>query len=141
MKIQKLDETHFIRNDKFKAHYDNHVAKDYYKYFTDTDEESLVPMTMDEYDDNGDILSKAEVITSDFDEAKRYVGFAMQDGRILKCDKLCGEIVIYVCKSPHNQATITYYQVAPHRIKQRYEKLKTKHYYRDIVLDDDKYNI
>lgn len=141
MKIHKLNETHFIRNDKFKDHYDNHVAKDYYQYLTDTSEESLEPMSINDYDNNGDILSKAEVITSDFDEAKRYVGFVMQDGRILKCDKLLNEIVIYVCKSPHNQATITYYQVAPYRIKQRYEKLKAKHYDRDIVSDDDKYNI
>ena len=141
MKIHKLNETHFIRNDKFKYHYDNHVAKEYNQYLTDTSEESLEPMSPDEYDNNGDILSKAKVDTSDFDKAERYVGFVMQDGRILKCDKLLNEIVIYICKSPNNQATITYYQVAPYRIKNRYERLKAKHYYRDIVPEDDKYNI
>ena len=141
MKIQNLDETHFIRNDKFKDHYDNHVAKDYYQYLTDTSEESLEPMSMDDYDNNGDILSKAKVDTSDFDKASRYVGFVMQDGRILKCDKLLNEIVIYICKSPKNQATITYYQVTSYKLKNRYERLKAKHYHRDIIPNDDKYNI
>ena len=141
MKFKLLDETHFARNDKFQQHYDNHVAKNYHDYFTEMEDELIEPMSIEEYDTNGDILSKAVVSSSDFNTNNRYVGFVMEDGRVLKCDKTLSEIVIYKSTSLTNSNTITYYKVASHRLKNRYEKLKSKHYSREITPEDDKFNL
>ena len=140
MKFKLISETKFAKTDKFKQHYQNHVAKDYKSYFTDLSNELIEPMTMDDYDNNGDKLSKAEVKTSDFYSNDRYIGFVMDNGRILKCDKTMSEIVIYISKSPENSNTITYYKADCFNLENRYKRLKKKHYSRDIIPDDDKFN-
>lgn len=141
MKFKLLHETRFAKTNTFKHHYDRHVAKDYNQYFSELENELIEPMSMDEYDDNGDILSKVTVKTSDFNTDDRYVGFVMDNGRILKCDKELSEIVIYKSASPKDNNTITYYKVDSFRLDDRYQRLKRKHYFRDIIADDDKYNI
>lgn len=98
-------------------------------------------MSKEEYDTNGDKLSKAVVNTSDFNSTDRYIGFVMKDGRILKCDKLLSEVVVYKCSSPTDCNTITCYKADQHRLKNRYYRLKKNGYFREITKDDDKYNI
>ena len=140
MKFELINETRFAKNDSFKHHYDRHVAKDYKHYFNEIENELIEPMSMDDYDNNGDALSKITIKTSDFFSKDRYVGFVMNDGRILKCDKLLSEIVIYISKSPSNSNTITYYKADNFRLKERYLRLKKKHYNREITPEDDKFN-
>lgn len=135
-----LDETRFT-DTNLQKHYPAHVAKDWISYYLDLSEESLEPMSKEEYDAEGDRLSKVKVTTSDYDKAGRYVGFVTEDGRIIKIDKLYNEAVVYISKSPNNSNTISLYGISPSGLEARYERLKKAGYLRDITVDDDKYNV
>lgn len=76
-----LDETRFT-DANLRKHYPVHVANDWISYYLDLSEESLEPMSKEEYDEEGDRLSKVKVITSDYDRAGRYVGFVTKDGEL-----------------------------------------------------------
>lgn len=135
----ELNETKFIRNDKFKDHVDKHVAKDWQAYYSDRSFELLPPMTDDEYDEAADTLTKKPVYTSNVDSEDRYVGFVSKSGKIVKYDKTLSEMVIYACdKTSAN--TITYYQCSGFT-HARYKRIFDREYAREITPDDDKYNI
>lgn len=135
-----LDETRFT-DVNLQKHYSNHVAKDWISYYLDLSGELLDPMSEEEYNAEGDRLSKVKVTTSDYDKAGRYVGFVAKDGRVIKIDKLYNEAVVYISKSPSNSNTISLYGISPSGLKSRYERLKKAGYLRDITADDDKYNV
>ena len=137
--LADLNETKFIRNDKFKDHVDKHVAKDWNTYYFDRSFELLPPMDEDEYDDAADILTKKPVSTSDINSEDRYVGFVSKSGKIVKYDKILGEMVIYICHKTAS-STITYYQCNG-LTHNRYKRILDREYDREITPDDDKYNI
>lgn len=143
MKIRKvskeLTETKFIRNDKFKDHFDKHVAKDPETYYFERSFELLPPMAEDEYDEAADELTKQPVHTSNIEAADRYVGFVGKSGKIIKYDKVLGEIVIYICNKTI-ACTVTYYQCNGFT-HARYKRLFEREYAREITIEDDKYNI
>lgn len=142
LKIYKdrLDETHFDKNSNFYRHYNDHVAKDYNEYFTETSDELFEPMTSDEYDNYADTLSKEVVNTSDYRASDDVVGFMSKSGRIIKYRKSLDEIVIYVCKEG-NSKTITYYKAKSYPKHHRYRELLSRDYLRELTPEDDKYNI
>lgn len=136
MKVRKLTETHFERNDKFYAHHQKHTAK---QDDIKIDDELFPPMSAEEYDKKAHLLSIKKVTTSNYDSASRYVGFVTDNDKIIKLDKQDGELVIYCCKSPTDANTLTYYKIKKGTEKERYNRL-LKHYKRDITIEDDIFN-
>lgn len=137
LKFRILNETRFLRDDRFVRHFEKHTAKSWSEYFFETKDELFEPMTQDEYDDFADELSKRCVFTSNVYTDDQYVGFVMDDGKILKYGKLLDEIVIYDAKTPNTTRTVTYYKLNHSRARKRYLAIKNKHYHREITSADD----
>lgn len=136
-----LVETHFQdRSDHFYNHYREHVANNYDEYFRETTDEIFEPMTEDEYDNYAHELSQQPVYSSDYNDNHDVIGFVTTDGRILKFRKSLSDIVIYRADR-WRQYTITYYKVNNNNQRNRYERLKNRDYLREIVPEDDYYNI
>ena len=93
----------------------------------------------DEYDEAADELTKRPVRTSNIDAADRYVGFVDDSDKIIKYDKVLGELVIYICNRT-TACTVTYYQCNGFT-HARYKRLFERAYSREITTEDDKYNI
>lgn len=141
MSYETLNETHFKKNDKFYDHYRKHVATSWHEYFEETTDEIFEPMDEDEYDQYAHELTLKHVSCSDFDSSNNYIGFVTKDDRIVKFGKNLDELVIYKCKQPWDTNTITYYKLNHTRAKERYNRLKSLNYKRDITSEDDRYNV
>ena len=137
--FNKLNETHFIRDDNFINHYDKHVSKDYNQYFLELEDELFEPMTQDEYDEYAHKLSQAPVFTSNVDSDYDVVGFVDDRGRILKYRKSLSELVVYVAEKD-DAATISYYKLKTTPNHNRYRRLLNRYYKREIEPLDDYYN-
>lgn len=137
--LNVLDETKFIRNDKFYNHYKKHTANDFKEYFFETSDELLEPMSEDEYDDNADLLSKEPVYSSDINDSHDVVGFMTKSGAIIKYRKSMSEIVIYKAKEDWAH-TLTYYKIKSYPPHHRYKELLSRDYGRELTPEDDKYN-
>lgn len=140
--LKDLDETHF-RKDKLDSHYDNHVSKNSIQYLLDFRDELFEPMDKETYDKNGDELSKQKVNSSNYESQDDVIGFVGKNNVgeecVYKFRKSTSDLVIY--KSNKNFAyTLTYFKVSTESQKERYNKLKRKHYLRDVTPEDDLYN-
>lgn len=142
MKLTRVSETYF-RPTSLQHHYDKHVSKDIYQYLVDETDELFDPISKDEYNNEGDRLSKTPVYTSDYNSDYDVIGFVglnnFGEENIYKFRKSQRDLVIY--KADKDAAyTITYFK-AEGDGKQRYERLKRKHYLREITPKDDYYNV
>ena len=141
-KLNELDETYFDKS-KLAAHHAKHVAPTIRDYLFDLSDESLDPMTQEEYDERGNKLSQEPVYSSDYDSDEDVIGFYGVDdlGResVYKFRKSTSELVIYYANYK-SAKTVSYYKVQTSTQKQRYNKLKAKYYIRDILPEDDYYN-
>lgn len=135
MKDEELDETYFIPS-KLRPHWEKHVAPNWKIYIEDESEELLDPMTMEEYDDYGDELSKKIIKTSNLNSSDRYVGFVETTGEIVKYDKATNVLIIYTAR-PDFQATFSLYKT---KDDDRYRRLIKKTYSREYTPEDDEYN-
>ena len=133
--LDRLEETRFSKGNRDR-HYNIHVAKNYYDYFTDMSDELLDPMSPEEYDDYADELSKMPVRTSDINSPDNIVGYVTTDDRIVKYNKKTNELVVYKA-TKDDAATISFYKTAGPGSYLR--KIK-RDYGREIVPEDDYYN-
>ena len=126
-----------------RNHYEKHVAPNLYSYLSDEDDETLFPMTQQEYNEEANRLSKQEISTSDYSSEDNYIGFYGKDAlnrpSIYKFDKKNSTLVIYYANEL-NAKTVSYYKMKTQNQKERYERLKRKHYIRELTMQDDLYN-
>lgn len=140
--MNRLEETRF-RPSMINRHYNKHVAKDMHQYLFDDTDELFDPISEKEYDDEGDKLSKLPAYTSDYSSKDDVIGFVglnnYGEENIYKFRKSQQDLIIY--KADKDSAyTITYFKTAGTG-RAKYERLKRKHYLREIQPDDDFYNI
>lgn len=132
--FEELDESKF--KGKNKDSHNKHLDKNFRDYQTKENGSRFHGITPDQYDKNGDILSKRKVKTSDINSKDRFVGFYSKDNTIYKYDKKNKEFIIYIAQNPKKCYTITYFKASP----KYYENQKRKMYLRELTPEDDKYN-
>ena len=139
--LDKLEETTF-KPSSLNDHYNKHVAKDLKQYLLDETDELFDPISIEEYNNEGDKLSKIPVNTSEYnsdDDVIGFVGLGTHNKKLIyKFRKSQGDLIIY--KADKDAAyTLTYFKAASNG-RVRYERLKRKHYLREITPEDDYYN-
>ena len=139
--LNKLEETTF-RPSLIGKHYNKHVAKDLKQYLLDETDELFDPISEEEYDYDGDTLSKMTVNTSEYDSEDDVIGFVglnnFNEENVYKFRKSESDLVIY--RADKDAAyTITYFKASGDG-RSRYERLKNKHYLRELNPEDDFYN-
>lgn len=129
-----LDETKYRSKVNRAAHYIGHV-----NWLNDEEDDELLPsMSMDEYDDTADKLSKEPVRTSDPNSEDDVVGYFGQDRRRIKYRKSTGEVVVYKADQD-DQSTIAYYKTQPNN-PASYLRKKKRDYLRELRPGDDYFN-
>lgn len=132
--FEELNESKFsIKGEKS---HNKHLDKNKRDYQTKENGSRFHNITFDQYNENGDILSKKSVKTSDINSKDRFIGFYGKDNAIYKYDKQNREFIIYVAQSPKKCYTITYFKAS----LKYYENKKRKMYLRELVPEDDRYN-
>ena len=93
------------------------------------------------YNKNGHMLTKEPVYSSSLTDSHDVVGYMSVSGRIVKYKKSTGELVIYVAKKD-DQATISYYlTLGAEDGHKRYLSLLSRDYLRELMPEDDMYNV
>ena len=113
-----LSEAHFTDKDKLNAHYNKHVLGD--EDVTDYQNLKMPEMSIDEYDDLADSISRSPAAKIEDTRNNRYIGYTSQSNKYVKYDTKDEYIVVYT-GDPVNGSVSSLY-------KQPIAKFKRKAY-------------
>ena len=115
-----INEAHFKDKERLNKHYERHVTST--KDISNYQDLRMPQISIEEYDELADLISRAPAAKLDDDRNNRYIGYTSKSGRYVKYDTKDNYIVAYEGDPVNGEAVSLYRQPIAKFLRKAYGK-------------------